>query len=227
MRTPGIFYSGKGTVYSCEMDRCPKCNGPMRVAYTSKYKTVQGMQEVTIIAQRTKRCVNSACEAYRVILGSVEWGQVAPVSCTYGYDVIAQIGWQRQSLQQPFGAIHTDLRQRLRISESQVRALYHYRYLPLLACHERERLKHLKIVADQVGLLLSLDGLAPEAGEPQLWLVRELVSGVTLRCGWMSQQDQAAFVAFLQPIADLGLQVTAVMSDKQSGLLAARNVSMV
>lgn len=221
MRTPGIFYSGKGTVYSCEMDRCPKCNGPMRVAYTSKYKTVQGMQEVTIIAQRTKRCVNPACEAYRVILGSVEWGQVAPVSCTYGYDVIAQIGWQRQSLQQPFGAIHTDLRQRLRISESQVRALYHYRYLPLLACHERERLNHLKIVADQVGLLLSLDGLAPEAGEPQLWLVRELVSGVTLRCGWMSQQDQAAFVAFLQPIADLGLQVTAVMSDKQSGLLAA------
>jgi hypothetical protein len=69
--------------------------------------------------------------------------------------------------------------------------------------------------------LLSLDGLAPEAGEPQLWLVRELLIGVTLRCGWMSQQNQAAFVHFLQPIADLGLRVTAVMSDKQSGLLPA------
>ena len=68
-----------------------------------------------------------------------------------------------------------------------------------------------------MGLLLSLDGLAPEGGEPQLWLVRELLSGVTLRCGWMSQQNQAAFVHFLQRIADLGLQVTAVMSDKQSG----------
>ena len=221
MRTPGIFYSGKGTVYSCEMDRCPKCNGPMRVAYTSKYKTVQGMQEVKVIAQRTKRCVNPACEASLVILGSVEWRQIAPVSCTYEYDVIAQIGWQRQSLQQPFDAIHADLRQRLRISELQVRGLYHYRYLPLLACHEREQLKHLKIVADQVGLLLSSDGLAPEGGEAQLWLVRELVSGATVRCGWMSQQDQAAFVAFLRPIADLGLRVTAVMSDKQSGLLSA------
>ena len=193
----------------------------MRVAYTSKYKTVQGMREVMMIAQRTKRCVDRSCEASSTILGAVEWGQVAPVSCTYGYDVIAQIGWQRQTMQQPFATIHTDLRQRLRISESQVRALYHYRYLPLLACHEREQLKHLKIVADQVGLLLSLDGLAPEGGEPQLWLVRELVSGVTLRCGWMSQQDQAAFVHFLRPIADLGLRVTAVMSDKQSGLLAA------
>lgn len=221
MRTQGIFYSGKGTVYDCELERCPKCHGPMQVAYTSKFKTVQGMQEVMMIAQRTKRCVNLNCEASRRILGSVEWGRVAPVSCTYGYDVIAQIGWQRQTMQQPFVTIHTELRQRLRISESQVRGLYHYRYLPLLACHEREQLKHLKIVAEQVGLILSLDGLAPEGGEPQLWLVRELVSGVTLRCGWMSQQDQAAFVHFLRPIADLGLRVTAVMSDKQSGLLPA------
>lgn len=193
----------------------------MRVAYTSKYKTVQSMGEVAMIAQRTKRCVNPGCDASPKIWGSVEWGQIAPVSCTYGYDVIAQIGWQRQNMQQPFAAIHTDLRQRLSISESQVRALYHYRYLPLLACHEREQLNRLKIVADQVGLLLSLDGLAPEGGEPQLWLVRELLSGVTLRCGWMSQQNQAAFVHFLQPIADLGLRVTAVMSDKQSGLLPA------
>lgn len=221
MRTQGIFYSGSGTVYDCELDRCPKCNGLMRVAYTSKYKTVQSMGEVAMIAQRTKRCVNPDCDASPKIWGSVEWGQIAPVSCTYGYDVIAQIGWQRQNMQQPFAAIHTDLRQRLSISESQVRALYHYRYLPLLACHEREQLNRLKIVADQVGLLLSLDGLAPEGGEPQLWLVRELLSGVTLRCGWMSQQNQAAFVHFLQPIADLGLRVTAVMSDKQSGLLPA------
>ena len=221
MRTQGIFYSGSGTVYDCELDRCPKCNGLMRVAYTSKYKTVQSMGEVAMIAQRTKRCVNPGCDASPKIWGSVEWGQIAPVSCTYGYDVIAQIGWQRQNMQQPFAAIHTDLRQRLSISESQVRALYHYRYLPLLACHEREQLNRLKIVADQVGLLLSLDGLAPEGGEPQLWLVRELLSGVTLRCGWMSQQNQAAFVHFLQPIADLGLRVTAVMSDKQSGLLPA------
>jgi hypothetical protein len=65
----------------------------MRVAYTSKYKTVQGMSEVMMIAQRTKRCVNPSCEVSPAILGSVEWGQVAPVSCTYGYDVIAQIGW--------------------------------------------------------------------------------------------------------------------------------------
>ncbi len=102
-----------------------------------------------------------------------------------------------------------------------MRGLYHYRYLPLLACHERQQLEHLKEVAEQAGLILTLDGLAPEGGEPRLWLVRELLSGATLRCGWMSQQDQAAFAAFLRPIAEMGLPVSAVLSDKQSGLLPA------
>jgi hypothetical protein len=221
MRTQGIFYTGRGTIYECEMDGCPRCGTQMRIAYTSKFKTVYGMQEVMMIAQRAKRCREPGCEGHGTIYGSQGWRQIAPVSCTYGYDVIAQIGWQRQEVQQSFASIHADLRERVRISESQVRALYHYRYLPLLACHERERMKQLEIVAHRTGLLLSLDGLAPEGGEPQLWLVRELVSGVTLRCGWMSQQDQAAFVHFLEPIADLGLRVRAVMSDKQSALLAA------
>jgi uncharacterized protein with PIN domain len=84
MRTQGIFYSGKGTVYVCELDRCPKCQGPLKVAYTTKFKTVQGMKEVMMIAQRTKRCVNPNCEASPTTWGSVEWGQLAPVSCTYG-----------------------------------------------------------------------------------------------------------------------------------------------
>lgn len=182
---------------------------------------MQTLNEVLRIAQRTKRCINPDCAVWSEIWGSVNWRQIAPVSCTYGYDVIAQIGWQRQTMQQPFAAIHSTLQQQVWISETQVRALYHERYLPLLACHERQQWGRLEGVARQVGLLLTLDGLAPEGGEPQLWLVRELLSGMTLRCGWMSQQDQTAFVHFLRPIADLGLRVRAVLSDKQSGLLPA------
>jgi len=193
----------------------------MQAAYTGKYKTVQTMNEVLQIAQRTKSCRHPGCCVQGEIWGSAQWRQIAPVSCTYGYDVIAQIGWHRQVLQQPFAVIYNDLSDRICISETQVRALYHYRYLPLLACHERQQLEHLQEIAQPAGLLLTLDGLAPEGGEPQLWLVRELLSGITLRSGWMSEQNQAAFVHFLQPIADLGLRVTAVLSDKQSGLLPA------
>ncbi len=221
MRTRRILYTGRGVMYACELERCPGCDGELQGAYRSKYKTVQTMNEVLRIGQQTKRCINPGCEVCAEIWGSVQWRQIAPVWCTYGYDVIAQIGWQRQTLQQPFAEIHNTLQSHMEISEAQVRALYHYRYLPLLACHERQQAGQLEKVAQQVGLLLTLDGLAPAGGEPQLWVVRELLSGITLRSGWMSQQDQSAFMNFLRPIADLGLRVRAVLSDKQSGLLPA------
>ena len=221
MRTQRVLYSGTGVIYPCELERCPSCDGGMQTAYTSKYKTVQTMHEVMRIGQRTKRCINPECVVCAEIWGSKQWRQIAPVGCTYGYDVIAQIGWQRQTLQQPFALIHSTLQAEVRISEAQVRVLYHERYLPLLACHERQHVEQLEKVAQQVGLLLTLDGLAPEGGEPQLWIVRELRSGMTLRSGWMSQQDQTAFVNFLRPIAELGWRIRAVLSDKQSALLPA------
>src|SRR6266568_9469194 len=73
-------------------------------------------------------------------------------------------------------------------------------YLPLLACHERQHRAHLAQIAQQQGgLIVALDGLAPQGGEPQIWFIRELSSGLTLRSGWLCQQDQPTFEAFLEP----------------------------
>jgi hypothetical protein len=179
------------------------------------------MSDVFKIAHRPKCCLNQECLASQVLLKSARWQQIAPVGCGYGYDVIAQIGWQRQEQRQTFSEIHQDLQSQLHISESEVRTIYNYRYLPLLACVERQQMAQVETIAKSGGLWLSFDGLAPEGGEAQLWLVRELHSGLTLRSGWMSQQDETAFVNFLQPIADMGLPIDLVMSDKQRGLVPA------
>jgi hypothetical protein len=190
----------------------------MKIAYTSGAKTVQTMAGILTMVQRPKYCPHLGCVRGGIICKSSQWQQIAPCHCTYGYDVIAQIGWLRQTHYERFEAIQAALQARLQISEAEVRHLYHERYLPLLACHERQYLEHLKKVSEQSGLIVSLDGLAPEGGEPQLWVVRELQTGLTLRSGWLSQQDQSTFVNFLQPIAELGLRVVAVLSDKQRGL---------
>ena len=218
MRTPRVFYAGKPIVYSYELDVCAGCEGPLRIAYTSGAKTVQTMSEVLGLAHQPRECRNPDCARYGIHHRSARWEQSAPRYCTFGYDVIAQIGWVRQTQQQQFEAIHESLQPHLELSESQVRHLYHERYLPLLACNERQSWHQLNEMSAQSGLLLSLDGLCPEGGEPQLWVVRELQSGLTLRSGWLSQQDESTFVNFLQPIADLGLHVAAVLSDKQRGL---------
>jgi len=221
MRTPRAVCSKTPIVYSCELKVCPECQRPLKVAYTSGAKTVQTMAGVWTIAHQPRYCPASDCTRHNVLCKSAQWQQIAPSHCTYGYDVIAQIGWLRQTHYQRFEAIHAVLQPRLQISESEVRHLYHERYLPLLACHERAHLDLLRAMSAQSGLILSLDGLCPEGGEPQLWVVRELQTGLTLRSGWLSQQDETTFINFLQPIGDLGLYVVAVMSDKQRGLEAA------
>ena len=151
--------------------------------------------------------------------------QLAPFHSTYGYDVIVQIGWERQYGYEDFLTIWQELSEKVQISESQVRHLYYERYLPLLACFEQSKIEHLREVSQQKGLLLSLDGLAPEGGEAQLWLVREMRTNSTLRSGWMSEQSQEAFENFLHPLAESGLTISAILSDKQRGLVpAVKNV---
>ena len=115
--------------------------------------------------------------------------------------------------------IHADLSQRVIISEAHVRMLYQRSYLPLLACHERRQQGRLETLANQQGgLIIALDGLQPEAGEPQLWFIRELSTGLTLRSGWLSRQTQGTFEDFLDPLLKLGWPILAVLSDKQTGL---------
>ncbi|MBM3145514.1 MAG: transposase [Chloroflexi bacterium] len=222
MRTRKELYQTRPIIYKCELESCPHCEQPLvEMPYLNGLKTVQTMNQVMTIAYRPKSCDHSTCDGQAMRWPSAAWQQIAPKYSTYGYDVIAQIGWERQKSNLRFEAIQQNLSGRIQISEAHVRYQYHQRYLPLLACHERQHLVELQELARRFGLILTMDGLMPEGGEPQLWVVRELLSGRTLRSGWMSCQDEAAFVEFLQPIADLQLRVKAVLSDKQRGLLPA------
>jgi hypothetical protein len=209
------------TIYSCELTTCPQCHQPLvDLPYVNGRKTIQTMTDVMTIAYRPKHCANPECTE-RTTWPAATWQHLAPKGGTYGYDVIAQLGWERQRGRLRFADVRTRLTPAVQISESQVRYLYHAHYLPLLACHERKYLAALTALAQTTGLILGLDGLMPEGGEPQLWVVRELHHGWTVRCGWLARQDHTTFAEFLQPIADLGLPVAATLSDKQTGLLPA------
>jgi hypothetical protein len=209
-------------IFQCEIETCSTCGESLvNNPYRSGRKIVQQLEEIVQIAYQPKHCMNPECSNYQHSLKSAQWLQIAPVGCTFGFDVIATLGWRRQTERLIFTDIHADLKTQINISESQVRYLYQHQYLPLLACNERKELDRLKQISDESGLLLSLDGLAPEGGEAQLWTVRELRTGLTVRCGWMSGQDQVSFENFLTPIVASGFRVTEILSDKQRGLLPA------
>jgi hypothetical protein len=222
MRTPKTLYRTSPTLFMCELSSCPQCEGPLSPGdYVTGRKTTQTMQEVLTIAYRPKTCHEKGCRAAGRALPSAAWQHLAPKYSTYGYDVIAHIGWERQTGRAPFEVIQARLRPHVQVSESMVRYLYHQKSLPLVACQERQHLAELKTLAHTQGLILGLDGLVVEGGEPQLWVIRELQTDLTLRCGWLSGEDEPTCVAFLQPIVDWDLPVRAVSSDKQRGLVPA------
>ena len=195
MRTPKGLYADERIIYRPEFLTCPHC-GDLLVMwnYLAWDKTVQTLDRVVSIATRPGRCPKTTCPGTHMRLLSAWAQRIAPAGSTYGYDVLVRIGWLRQYQRATYGEIHGELCETVSISQSHVAYLYQHFYLPLLACHECQHRARLgRIVKEQGGLIVALDGLAPQAGEPQIWFIRELLSGLTLRSGWLSKQDQTTF----------------------------------
>ena len=223
MRTPKQLYAHERIIYHPDLLTCPHC-GDLLVTcnYLAWDKTVQMLDRVVSVASRPGRCPHATCAGSRLRLLSAAGQRLAPAGSTYGYDVVVHLGWWRQEARATYRELHAPLASRVRISESHVGYLYQQVSLPLLACHERQHRDRLaQMATQQGGLIVALDGLAPQGGEPQLWCIRELSSGVTLRSGWLGQQDQPTFEAFLEPLKHLEWPILVVLSDKQTGLVPA------
>jgi mutator family transposase len=223
MRTPKRLYAEERIIYHPELLTCLHC-GDLLVLwnYLAWDKIVQTLDRRLSIATRPSHCPHATCPGARLRVRSAEALRLAPPGSTYGYDVLVHIGWLRQHQRATYSEIHTAISARLSISEAHVRYLYQHYYLPLLACHERQQRGRLAQVAQaQGGLIIALDGLAPQGGEPQIWFIRDLATGLTLRSGWLAQLDQPTFEAFLTPLAHLEWPILAVLSDKQTGLVPA------
>jgi hypothetical protein len=223
MRTPKRLYAEERIIYHPELLTCLHC-GDLLVAwnYLAWDKTVQTLDRLLSIATRPSHCPQATCPGSRMRLLSAAAQRMAPPGSTYGYDVLVHLGWLRQHQHATYREIHLALSPRLSISEAHVRYLYQHVYLPLLACHERQQRGRLAQVAQkQGGLIIALDGLAPQGGEPQIWFIRDLSTGLTLRSGWLAQLDQPTFEAFLTPLTHLEWPILAVLSDKQTGLVPA------
>jgi Transposase, Mutator family len=223
MRTPKRLYAEERIIYRPELLTCLHC-GALLVTwnYLAWDKTVQMLDRLLSIATRPGRCPRATCPGSRMRLLSAAAQSLAPPGSSYGYDVLVRLGWLRQHQHATYREMHTDLSARLTISEAHVRYLYQHVYLPLLACHERQQHGRLAQVAqEQGGLIIALDGLAPQGGEPQIWFIRDLSTGLTLRSGWLAQLDQPTFEVFLAPLKHLEWPILAVLSDKQTGLVPA------
>lgn len=211
-------------IYNPEIEVCPHCGGPLRARlYYQWRKTVQHLDKVVYVASQARECVNPQCAHRGQAYTSAAAQMVTVPECTYGLDVITQIGWWRDREHLNREQIHRRLTQDYRgqISERQVDHLY-ARYQMLVGCAERLDAQRLQeIAAERGGLIISLDGLEPEGASEQLWLVREVQTDRTLVAGWLPRVNHETLGVLLQPVVDLNLPILATISDKQGCVVKA------
>lgn len=225
-RKPRQFVQAERVIYHTELDICPCCAEPLagcnHYAFT---KTVQQLDRVLSLASRPKQCRNPACTCFGQRFFSAAAQAVALPNCTYGLDVVVQIGYWRDKQLLNGRQIYEQLTTRIQISRREVDLLT-ARYHVLRAAAEQLDLERLaQSAATSGGLIISLDGLEPEGAQEQLWVVREVQSGVILLSGWLPRTSKDSFTALLAPVVALlagqGWRLLATVSDRERSLEAA------
>ena len=83
--------------YTCELECCPHCGERLSAAGCSTHsnKTVQTLAGEFYVVAYSRVCPNPACDAYGTHFHAGGHLQVSPPYSTYGLDVIAFFGIQR------------------------------------------------------------------------------------------------------------------------------------
>jgi hypothetical protein len=116
---------------------------------------------------------------------------------------------------------HLDEQTPVQISERHVQNLLEV-YLALLRASQGDLSGCLRAIgAEHGGLIVALDGLQPEQGNEQLWVMREVQSGAILGAANLQQASAPFLELLLQPIRSTGVPVLGVVSDAQECIRVA------
>jgi len=204
--------------YHPEFDHCLLCGEKLKShRHLNWRKPIQMLSENAYVTSRGRHCPSHPELTYL----SAEAAHLSLPHSTYGLDVLVHIGYQRDYAQKTYAQIHAAFPSHIRVSERHVGNLYR-EYLAPLACAEQLDVDKLKVAAAEYGgLIVSVDGLEPEGGQPQLWVVREVLTSTLLAAGWLPRVDAGTIADFLAPVEALNLPILATVSDKQRALINA------
>jgi hypothetical protein len=223
MKRPRQFAALPHLRYRPEVTACPHCGSPLRYSHPVWAKPIQFLTHTAHVTNLGFRCPNPACAFTRAVYRSAQAEACQVKGAGYGLDIVVRIGSLRFSHHRTRPEIWQHLRAAhdVQLSERHVQNLLEV-YLALLRASQQDPRPQLAAtIATHGGIVLSVDGLQPEQGNEQLWVVREVLSGTVLGAANLQQATAPVLATLLRPIQALSLPVLGVISDAQESVRLA------
>ncbi len=208
--------------YRPEIRRCPHCHWKLKRWHKLWHKYLNTLSGRFYVISQGYRCSNPDCPEAQTTYRSIEAEMLSVPECSYGIDVIVEVGYQRFWQHRTVQEIHAILPEEVVISRRQILNLL-ANFLALLRAGQAAKIAELGPQWQTLGgLVLAIDGMQPEKGSPALYVVREAQLGVTLRAEKLETGDhQTIATELLEPIQRWGLAVKGVVSDAQESIRLA------
>lgn len=203
------------------MQKCPVCKQKL-VEWYRKERSIKSLSGLLDIISHVYRCENEQCNNYRVGVKPEEESLLAIKGYKFGLDVIIKIGQLRFSCNNTHAEIQKSLQSlySIKISEREVGYLERA-HLALTQIVAKEDPGLLKDLENLKGMILSIDGIKPDASSEVLYLIREVQSGRVLAAKMINEDLIKNLEKMFEEVIDLGYPILGVVSDKEQAIVTA------
>jgi hypothetical protein len=193
----------------------------MRLRYENR-RTLVTLSGTVRLRLRIRRCEAPGCPRFHAPYRPEAEGALALPQHEFGLDVIALVGVLRHRDHRSVPEIHAALRERgIDIAERSVTNLLD-RYDELLATALTSTRRLRRVLRQQGGVILALDGLQPDVGHEVLWVVRDCLSGEVLLARSLLSGRGVDLEPLLHEVVEaVGVPVLGVVSDGQTSVRRA------
>jgi hypothetical protein len=206
-------------VFTAPDGQCRVCGRELIVWYR-RGRHLECLDGMHLLLMRDKRCPDERCSGHRTIFRPPEELRMALKKDVMGLDVVLEIGELRLGENLAFAEIHRRLKGRVPIAERTVADVFE-RFLALTCCRAGESPAVRKRLREQGGMVVMIDGVQYDDHSPVLYVVSDVLSGVTLFGERHADRSAKALEALLRRVAAMNVPLIAIVSDKEKGLVPA------
>lgn len=194
----------KRLVFTAELEQCPLCGEPLSAEGCAAHsaKNVQTLEGEFYVVAYSRRCRNPECGNFGRHYHAAGHLKISLPYSTYGLDVVALIGIQRQRQHKQFTAIQALLNKRgVSINAQSVGRLYRLFLALMEGAWSRCRERLAEAAGKYGGLILMADGLQPDGEGPRLQVLWEVLSGTPISGQLIDQADTPRLLKMVWPQA--------------------------